>query len=59
MGPAQCCVCVLERRMACGTCSVLRVYFREKDGMWDLLSVACVFREKDGMWDLLSVACVF
>ena len=45
--------------MACGTCSVLRVYFREKDGMWDLLSVACVFREKDGMWDLLSVACVF
>ena len=59
MGPAQCCVCVLERRMACGPCSVLRVYFREKDGMWDLLSVACVFREKDGMWDLLSVACVF
>ena len=46
MEPAQCCVCILERRMACGTCSVLRVYFREKDGMWDLLSVACVVLER-------------
>ena len=43
MGPAQCCVCVLERRTACGPCSVLRVCFREKGGMWALLSVACVF----------------
>ena len=43
MGPAQCCVCILERMMACGPCSMLCVYISEKDGMWDLFNVVCVF----------------
>ena len=46
VGPAQCCVCVLERRMACGPCSLLRVCFREKDGMWALINVVCVLERR-------------
>ena len=45
--------------MACGTCSVLRVCFREKDGMWDLLSVACGILERRMACGTCSVLRVF